>query len=339
MKNFIYFLALLFLLGREEVSAQVVINEVMANVKGSEGGAGAPGDRNEFVEIYNLSGDTVDMDGWFLDDGDARDVLRAWIDTRINDPDVVMNTTLIPPGGYAVILDPEYPDTGDGNFLQPYDFPPNTIVLTVGNTTIGDGLATTDPLSLLDPDTLLVDTYGTPSDTTDSIPFDPGDGISNERIDSGLPDHESNWLPSIDPTGSTPGRVNSVSVGVEENADFRFEISDLRLEQNSPNPFNFTTLIRYEIAGDRGQGSGAGERLPVRLAVFDITGRLVKTLVDEVQKPGIYQLPISNLQLPSTGIYFYRLQISQPPLPDRQAGFAKGGKGDFIATRKLILLR
>jgi len=192
-----------------ESSSQVVINEVMANVKGSESGAGSPGDRNEFVELFNISPDTVDVSGWFLDDGDARDILEAWSDTTLNDPDAVMNTTKLPPGVYAVVLDPEYTDIGDTTENQPYDFPPNTIVLTIGNTTLGDGLATSDPLSLLNIDTLLIDTYGTPSDTTDSIPYDPGDGISMERINPLLPDQESNWRPSFDSTGSTPGRRNS----------------------------------------------------------------------------------------------------------------------------------
>jgi hypothetical protein len=207
-----YLLLLFFAFGVREGMSQVLINEVMANVKGSESGAGAPGDRNEFVEVYNISPDTIDIDGWFLDDGDARDVLRVWTDSTINDPDVIMNTTRIPPNVYAVILDPEYPDTGDGNYWQPYDFPPSTIILTVGNTTLGNGLSTTDPVSLFDSDTLLTDTYGTPFDTTDSIPFNPGDGISMERIDPSLPDQESNWRPSTDPTGSTPGSENSGTI-------------------------------------------------------------------------------------------------------------------------------
>jgi hypothetical protein len=206
-----YLFLLFFAFGVREGMGQVVINEVMANVRGSESGAGSPGDRNEFVELYNFSTDTIDVDGWFLDDGDARDILQAWTDTTINDPDVILNTTRIPPNFYAVILDPEYPDSGDGNYLQPYDFPPSSIILTIGNTTLGNGLSTTDPISLFDRDTLLTDTYGTPSDTTDSIPNNPGDGLSMERIDPSLPDQETNWRPSTDPTGSTPGGVNSSS--------------------------------------------------------------------------------------------------------------------------------
>jgi hypothetical protein len=325
MKKFIYLLSLTLLFGTGESNGQVIINEVISNVKGGEGGAGAPGDRNEFVELLNISPDTIDVGGWFLDDGDARDVVRAWTDSTVNDPDVIMNTTMIPSGAYAVILDPEYPDTGDGNYLQPYDFPPNTIVLTVGNTTLGNGLQNTDPLFLYDQDTLLISTYGTPSDTTDTIPMNPGDGISAERINSALPDHESNWLPSIDSTGSTPGKENSVSVGVEEsNDEYRTRNVEFRLGQNTPNPFNKLTAISYHL------------RAPsyTILKVYDIAGRLVETLVDESQEPGVYQVEWEGKDQAS-GVYFYRLLADV--LDTMPAG--RQESSPYITTKKMILLR
>ena len=328
MKRWTLLVVLFFVWGTGEGFSQVVVNEVMANVKGIDGGPGTPGDRNEFVELFNFSAGTVDVDGWFLDDGDARDVLRAWTDTTINDPDVIINTTLIPTGAYAVILDPEYPDSGDGNYVQPYDFPPNTIILTVGNTTLGDGLSTLDPISLFDRDTLLIDTYGTPFDTTDTIPLNPGDGISMERIDPALPDLESNWLPSIDPTGSTPGRENSVSVGIEEgeeNIEYRTLNVEFRLIQNQPNPFSTTTLIRYTLPAVSSQQSAFSDPLRVKLSIYDISGRLIETLVDKSQESGVFRVYWNGLdesgQKVSSGIYFYRLQF-----------------GDFISTKKTILL-
>jgi len=121
-------------------------------------------------------------------------------------------------------------------------------------------------------------------------------------------------------------------VGVEENSDFRFQISDFRLFQNNPNPFHSTTLIRYQIP--QTPFNKGGERgISVRLAVYDLTGRLVETLVNEPQEPGVYQLPITSHQFPGSGIYFYHLQIPQPPLLKGEQ------KGDFTQTRKMILLR
>lgn len=93
------------------------------------------------------------------------------------------------------------------------------------------------------------------------------------------------------------------------------------LATNSPNPFHRTTTIHYTIPGIRNQESGISEQISVRLMVFDVMGRLVETLVDERQEPGLYQLPISSNQLRGSGIYFFRLQA-----------------GQFSLTEKLILL-
>jgi hypothetical protein len=81
--------------------------------------------------------------------------------------------------------------------------------------------------------------------------------------------------------------------------------------QNYPNPFNPTTTISY--------------RLPtagfVTLKVFDVLGREVATLVNEVNAPGehVVQLEANNL---SSGVYYYRLSA-----------------GSSIQTKKMILIR
>ena len=88
------------------------------------------------------------------------------------------------------------------------------------------------------------------------------------------------------------------------------------LGQNYPNPFNPTTRISYSI----------GERGTVTLEVFDLIGRNVATLVNEVQSPGSYQIVWNgrnNLNLPVTsGVYFYRL---------RSGGLSK--------TNRMVLLK
>jgi outer membrane protein assembly factor BamB len=83
------------------------------------------------------------------------------------------------------------------------------------------------------------------------------------------------------------------------------------LEQNYPNPFNSTTNIRYAIPQ-----SG---RITVK--VYDLMGREVATLVDRYQEAGSYDV-IFQVDDMASGIYFYQLQA-----------------GDFIATKKLILLK
>jgi hypothetical protein len=76
----------------------------------------------------------------------------------------------------------------------------------------------------------------------------------------------------------------------------------LTLHQNRPNPFNPSTSIKYEL---RGPGQ-------VRLEVFDVTGRLVRTLVNGLVTDGPhYSLWNGRDDLGNavpSGAYFYRLQ-------------------------------
>jgi hypothetical protein len=188
---------------------QVVVNEVMANVKGSESTFGK---YNEFVELYNLSPDAVNLLSWKISDGDAVDSLVMW-SASLGDlgPEVIVDSYVLGPKAYALILDRDYALAPDSEGYKPYHIAANTLILTTGNSAIGDGLSTTDPLILLGPGGDTVDTYGTPWDGSDSIPFDPGDGISAERLFPAIRDSGPNWLASIEPSGSTPGRQNSVS--------------------------------------------------------------------------------------------------------------------------------
>lgn len=88
------------------------------------------------------------------------------------------------------------------------------------------------------------------------------------------------------------------------------------LGQNFPNPFNPTTTIRYSVPV---QGR-------VRLRVFDLVGREVASLVDEVETTGSYVVNwhgSDNFGSPlASGVYFYKLE----------------GSGAQI-TKKMILLK
>ncbi len=69
-----------------------------------------------------------------------------------------------------------------------------------------------------------------------------------------------------------------------------------RLEQNFPNPFNPGTFIRYAI----------GSRERVTMQVFNLTGQLVRTLVDQEMYPGSYTVEFDGRGFAS-GMYLYRL--------------------------------
>ncbi|MCG8605122.1 Ig-like domain-containing protein [bacterium] len=78
--------------------------------------------------------------------------------------------------------------------------------------------------------------------------------------------------------------------------------SRFQLFQNYPNPFNPSTAISYDIPSDS----------KVTLTIYDIKGRTVTTLVDEVKKAGRYKHvwkgKDSNDRPVASGVYFYRLK-------------------------------
>ena len=80
------------------------------------------------------------------------------------------------------------------------------------------------------------------------------------------------------------------------------------LHQNYPNPFNPTTVISYQVP----------EQSQVRLAVYDLTGRRIDTLVDAVQGAGEYYVTWDASQLAS-GVYFYRLETGGEVLTRRMS--------------------
>jgi uncharacterized delta-60 repeat protein len=72
------------------------------------------------------------------------------------------------------------------------------------------------------------------------------------------------------------------------------------LMQNYPNPFNPSTVISYRLSVNSF----------VSLKVYDITGKLVKVLVDEQKDAGSYEVRFDGTNL-SSGIYFYKLETGQ----------------------------
>ncbi|MGC9093973.1 MAG: T9SS type A sorting domain-containing protein, partial [Bacteroidota bacterium] len=83
------------------------------------------------------------------------------------------------------------------------------------------------------------------------------------------------------------------------------------LMQNYPNPFNPSTTIKYSVPTNSF----------VRLEVFNSLGQLVRTLINEEQNAGTYQVIFDGKDLAS-GVYFYRLLA-----------------GGFSMTRKMVLTK
>jgi photosystem II stability/assembly factor-like uncharacterized protein len=110
------------------------------------------------------------------------------------------------------------------------------------------------------------------------------------------------------------GVIKSWSVGILYNNIIRIQkigntVPEVfKLEQNYPNPFNSTSKIKYEIANIK-NGKFITGNDKIILKIFDVLGKEVATLVNEIQSPGIYEVTWNASQYPS-GIYFYSLKTN-----------------------------
>ena len=83
------------------------------------------------------------------------------------------------------------------------------------------------------------------------------------------------------------------------------------LAQNYPNPFNPSTKINYTIP----------LRSSVSITVFDVLGKEIGNLVNEIQTAGNHSIEFNGVNLPS-GVYYYKIEAN-----------------DFIDTKKMILVK
>ncbi len=88
------------------------------------------------------------------------------------------------------------------------------------------------------------------------------------------------------------------------------------LQQNFPNPFNGSTVIRFAVE----------KTSDVTITVYDLTGREVTTLVNETKQAGMFSVGFSNAAVAS-GTYFYRMIARSPE-----------GK-TTVDTKKMIVLK
>ncbi|MCB9069499.1 MAG: Ig-like domain-containing protein [Calditrichae bacterium] len=111
--------------------------------------------------------------------------------------------------------------------------------------------------------------------------------------------------------------VKPVVVGIDDGGVAQNIPTEHELLQNYPNPFNPTTEIRYAVANSN---------RPVKLTIYDMLGREVRTLVNTNQTPGNYTAMwdgrSQNGNPVASGTYLYTLSI-----------------GDFQQTRKMLLLK
>ncbi len=86
---------------------------------------------------------------------------------------------------------------------------------------------------------------------------------------------------------------------------------DFKVYQNYPNPFNPTTKIIFDLP----------RQVLVKFTIYDVLGRELEKLKDNILNAGIFELVWDASKYPS-GVYFYKLEA-----------------GDFSMTKKMILIK
>ncbi len=152
----------------------------------------------------------------------------------------------------------------------------------------------------------------------------PTDPFSGDLMSISFSDPANGWIVT------TQGEIlryrdlsEPTSVRLADEGEFP---AQTQLLQNYPNPFNPSTTIKFELQ----------KSSEVRLTVFDVLGREVSVLVNERRDAGVHDVKFDASGL-SSGVYFYRLIVR--PLDSAIGRGSRSGAGDFVQTRKLLVLR
>jgi len=205
----------------------------------------------DWIEFYNNSEVTIDLSNWIFTDGDS--------DNQF----VFPANTSIQPNGYLVLC------VDKMRMRQYYTYIKN-LVGDIDFKFSSSG----ETLYLYDSNKELIDmvSYGTVS------PWPNLAGNKQNTIEFIKPSLNNtiaeNWKVSLT-AGGSPGAVNSTS---EVTSIIARPFVATTLKQNYPNPFSTRTTINYEV----------NEYSPILIRIFDLNGRVVKTLVNENQDQGKY---------------------------------------------------
>lgn len=135
-----------------------------------------------------------------------------------------------------------------------------------------------------------------------------GTGHNNTEANTTLSIFEEGTITGTTPPVYSDSEPENIP---EEEIENKSVPDDFSVGQNYPNPFNPSTKISFAISA---QGL-------VTIKVFDILGRQVKVLMNEIKAPGYYEISFNASNLPS-GTYIYEVRA-----------------GSFVETKKMILMK
>jgi hypothetical protein len=196
----------------------------------------------EWVEIYNPGAEAVNLYGFQFSDSDTADRRTA-----------ADNSVVLEPSGYGLLAE-------DSTILQ-FSLPQEILLLVLD-----------EDWRTLNNDGDIPANYDAAGSVQDAAPYTGGNvsfGVSLERIYIDGPSSDpSNWQASYDPSGSTPGRINSTGSQTQPpsyagSATF------------SPDPFDPDRHNQMEIEIAMPASASA-----VSVMIYDLRGRRLRTVFD-----------------------------------------------------------
>ncbi len=112
-------------------------------------------------------------------------------------------------------------------------------------------------------------------------------------------------------TGIAPRRVVFSYSDYATTVDEVKPVGNFSLEQNFPNPFNPTTIIKFSLPN----------QTEAKLSIINSIGQEIEVMIDKTMGVGFYEVEFNGSGL-SSGMYFYRFE-----------------SGNFNSTKKMILLK
>lgn len=146
--------------------------------------------------------------------------------------------------------------------------------------------------------------------TDNGMFFSENGGQDFEEISDGLITKQVNCIAYDDVEGvlylGTDSGVYRCQTGTDvDERDESVEPADVTLYQNYPNPFNAFTEIQYRLERNRA----------VNISIFDVTGRRIRTLVDDDQTAGMKKVVWNGKDAlgldASSGIYIIKIKTDQ----------------------------
>ena len=241
----------------------------------------------DWVEFLNNSETTADISKWIFKDSDDTHIYSFPVGTFIQ-----------PKQGLVLCR-----DKTSFKFMQP-DVKNLSGDMVFGFSSFGEVLRLYDSLNNL----IDMVNYGVSSPWPDLLGME---GRTIQLVDTEKDNSlASNWRISNE-IGGSPGKENTIPLNTPE---FRKEVWGL--SQNFPNPFSEQTHINYYVE----------EASNIRIVIFNLSGQIVKELVNQQHEPGSYSSNWNGINdsgdRVEAGIYFYQITT---------AGYQK--------TRKMILIK